>query len=102
MEVLAVALIGGLIGAGVAFPLVRRDLDARRAALITVVAFVAVGIGSLFVLYGALVALVAAALVYAVARSRIGADRALLAAGGSYAATALGFAVLLYASLETM
>ncbi|MPY58369.1 hypothetical protein [Streptomyces spongiae] len=102
MEVLAVALIGGLIGAGVAFPLVRRDLGTRRASLITVVAFVTAGIGSLFVLYGALVAVAAAALAYVVARSRTGVDRALLAAGGSFAAMTLGFAVLLYGSLETM
>ncbi|MCT9075135.1 hypothetical protein [Streptomyces fulvoviolaceus] len=102
MLLVMVALIGGLVGGGAMFALVRRDVGTRRAALVAAVTFAAVGIGWLLALYGVVLGLGAAIVAYAVTRSRIGADKALLAAGGSYFAVVSGFAVLLYTSLETM
>lgn len=99
---LTIALIGGLVGGGAMYALVRRDVGRNRALLVAAVAAVALGIGWFAALYGVVVGLGAAMLAYAVARSRIGADKALLAAGGAYFMVVAGFTALLYASLETM
>ncbi|MBA2808039.1 hypothetical protein E0500_011610 [Streptomyces sp. KM273126] len=100
--VLLAPLFGGLVGAGAAYALVRRDVGARPALLVAAATFLALGIGWLFALYGAVVGLVAAGLAYVVTRSRFGTGRALLAAGGSYFAVVIGVAALIFASLETM
>ncbi|WP_149829148.1 hypothetical protein [Streptomyces tailanensis] len=96
------ALIGGLVGGGAMYALVRRDVGRNRALLVAAVAAVALGIGWFAALYGVVVGLGAAMLAYAVARSRIGADKALLAAGGAYFMVVASLTALLYASLETM
>jgi hypothetical protein len=99
---LTIALIGGLVGGGAMYALVRRDVGRNRALLVAAVAAVALGIGWFAALYGVVVGLGAAMLAYAVARSRIGADKALLAAGGAYFMVVASLTALLYASLETM
>jgi hypothetical protein len=97
-----VAVVGGLAGGGAVYALLRRDLGTSRAALAAAATFLALAIGWLLALYGAVVGVIAAIVVYAVARARIGAGRALLAAGGSYLMVVLGVAAMIYASLDTM
>jgi hypothetical protein len=83
-------LIGGLVGGGAVYALVRSDVGTR--ASLAAATFVALALGWLLVLYGAVLGLVAAILAYMVARSRIGTGRALLAADGSYRAVVTGVA----------
>jgi hypothetical protein len=97
-----VAVVGGLAGGAAVYALVRRDLGDLRASLVAVGTFLALAIGWLLALYGAVLGIIAAILVYAVARARFGTGRALLAAGGSYIAVVVGVAALTYASLDTM
>jgi len=100
---LALSIVGGLVGAGAVYTLARRDLGARRALLVAVATFLALGLGWWWALYGAVVGVVAAILVYALARSRFGTSPALAAAGGSYLVIVAGFATLIwYATTYTM
>jgi hypothetical protein len=103
LELLLPAMIGGPLGAAVVYLLARRDLGHLRAALAAAATAVALALGWLFALYGAVLGVLAAIVVYAVARAaRIGTGRALLAAGGLYTVIAASVAAAIYASLDTM
>ena len=103
LELLLPAMIGGPVGAAVVYLLARRDLGHLRAALAAAATAVALALGWLFALYGAVLGVLAAIVVYAVARAaRIGTGRALLAAGGLYTVIVAAVGAAIYASLEYM
>ena len=96
------ALVGGLIGGLVVYATARRDLGTGRAVLAGIVASVALALGWILALYGAVVGVVIAIVVYAWARPPWGTARALLAAGGAYLTVSLGTMALIWMSLSTM
>jgi hypothetical protein len=96
------AAVCGLAGAVAVYALVRRDLGTLRALLVAAATLVALAIGWLFALYGAVVGAVAAIVLYAVARSRVGAGGAVLVAGVLYFMIVAGFAALIFMSLDSM
>lgn len=100
--ILIPALIGGVVGGLVVYATARRDLGTRRAVLAGVVTSVALALGWILALYGAVVGVVVAIVVYAWARPPWGTARALLAAGGAYLTVSLGTMALIYLSLSTM
>jgi hypothetical protein len=100
--VLVPSVAGGLAGAGATYVLAHRDLGVLRALLAAAAAFVALALGWLLALYGAVVGLLLGVMVFAFARGRLGTGRALAAAACSYLVVAAGATTLIYASLSTM